>query len=91
MDLGEGEEPPWSEGVQRELQRLEQACGPERLPPVLELSHHQRELVRRAEAPFGGAPDVLAATPGLVAVVSRSELEDADAERLLQREMHFSA
>eukprot|EP01043_Picozoa_sp_COSAG02_P085778 COSAG02_NODE_23359_length_721_cov_0.942122_1_plen_190_part_10 len=81
MELAEGmEELAWSEGVQRELQRLEQACGAERLHPVLEQPQHQRELARRAEAALvGDAADGLAAPPAADAVVvPRSELDDAD-------------
>ena len=80
----EADDVPWSDGVQRELERLEQACGPERLPPVLEVEAHQCALARRAEAPLSSdAPDWSVSMHGGVPVlVPRSQLDDADAVAL---------
>lgn len=82
MDAAEGDVMAWSDGVQRELQRLAHACEPERLPPVLELPQHQWELGQRAEAPVGGAPEGFGAPSGTAVAVPRSELDDADAVAL---------
>lgn len=68
-----------SEEAQRELERLEQACGAERLPPVLERAAHQRKLAQRAEPPRVGEPCGTGVCP---LALPHSELADADAVAL---------
>ena len=81
MDEDDEEGPLRSEECAREVERLRDACGDERCPPVLLSLRQQHEMARRAEAPRGGAPPGSFIVPRRV-VLSAAERDGADAVAL---------